>query len=101
MKPTIGRIVIYRLRAHDAEAIMIRRNRSPLDLRGNAVAEGDEFPMMIVRVWGDQPDSCVNGKVQLDGSDTHWATSIQVGEGPGTFSWPAPVFVPRMPDLIG
>jgi hypothetical protein len=101
MKPTIGRIVHYRLSAQDAEAINRRRNHAfnhrdahhananGVQLhQGNSVSEGDVYPMMITRVWGNEPTSYVNGQVMLDGNDLHWATSVQVGEGPRTFSWP-------------
>lgn len=89
MKPTIGRIVHYRLSPQDAGEIMHRRNNSAnADHRGNRVQAGDTFPAMIVRVWGDEPDSLVQLQVFLDGNDTHWATSVERGEGPRTFSWP-------------
>lgn len=55
---------------------------------GNAVAEGDTFPMLITRVWGDNPSSAVNGQAYLDGNDVLWVTSACVGSGPRTFSWP-------------
>ncbi len=100
--PSIGRIVHYRLSAKDAEAINRRRQhaREHLDEHransngvqihaGNSVNEGDQFPLIITRPWGDQPDSLVNGQVLLDGNDLFWATSVKVGDGPGTFSWPA------------
>lgn len=57
---------------------------------GNEAQEGQTFPMMIVAVWEDAPTtSAVNGQVFLDGNDVFWATSVSVGEGPGTYSWPA------------
>lgn len=55
---------------------------------GNEAKEGDVFPMMITRVWGDNPSSAVNGQAYLDGTDVLWVTSACVGEGPRTFSWP-------------
>lgn len=99
--PTIGRIVHYTLTATDAEAIN-RRRRDAIeqsikigDYRdgvtvhvGNAVEEGEIYPMMIVRVWGDRPESAVNGQVHLDGNDLHWVTSTQCGTGPRTWAWP-------------
>lgn len=109
--PTIGRIVHYRLSAQDAEQIMRRRTDghsiamrmkiegSHPELRawpagaqahiGNDVKEGDTFPMLVVKMWGDTPTSAVNGQVFLDGNDVLWATSVCVGEGPRTFSWPS------------
>lgn len=97
MKPTIGRIVHYRLSRQDADEIAATRGTRgsgavsgmPVSIRaGNPVKEGDTFPAMIVRTWGDAPESAVQLQVFLDGNDTHWATSVQVGEGPRTFSWP-------------
>ena len=91
MKPTIGRIVEYRLSQQDAVAIAARRRLQAHAFeifQGNRVAEGDTFPAMIVRVWGEAPESAVQLQVFLDGTDTYWATSVQVGEGPRTYSWP-------------
>jgi hypothetical protein len=114
--PTIGRIVQYRLSADDAKQINRRRTDGqsiaarmknaippqegqngdtiygwPAGAQahiGNNVQEGDIFPMMITRVWGDNPTSAVNGQAYLDGTDVLWVTSACVGEGPRTFSWP-------------
>ena len=85
-KPTIGRIVLYRLRKEEIEVIERRRSKGIGE--GNPIREDSTFPMIIVRVWGETPESCVNGRVLLDGNDSVWATSVSVGEGPGTFSWP-------------
>lgn len=103
--PTIGRIVHYRLNQDDAAQINRRRTDGarmeygddpqlkawPAGAQahiGNGVKEGDTYPMLITRVWGDTPTSAVNGQVFLDGNDVLWATSVCVGEGPRTFSWP-------------
>lgn len=99
--PSIGRIVFYKLTEHDADAINRRRSDAEANRAliatdalgyvahvGNAVAEGDVFPMTIVRVWGDQPTSAVNGQVTLDGNDTFWATSRVQGDGEGKWAWP-------------
>jgi hypothetical protein len=100
MKPSIGRIVHYMLTAADAEQINQRRTTSahiserihlggwPLGAQahvGNPAEAGQVFPMLIVRVWGegDLPVAVqvVNGKVELDGSDSFWVTSVgQVAE---------------------
>jgi len=115
--PTIGRIVHYRLSADDASQIN-RRRTSGVSIAtrmktyvqggggaengevvygwpegaqahiGNAVTEGDTFPMLITKVWGDNPSSAVNGQAYLDGNDVLWVTSACVGEGPRSFSWP-------------
>lgn len=113
-KPSIGRIVHYRLSADDAAQINRRRTtghsiaeRMKIQISqvecvtpllgwptgaqahiGNEAKEGDVFPMLIVKLWGDTATSCVNGQVFLDGNDVLWATSVAVGEGPRTFSWP-------------
>lgn len=111
--PTVGRIVHYRLSAQDAEQVMRRRTSGKsisdrikqqiVDMDGgfaqgwpsgaqahigNDVKEGDTFPMLIVRCWGDTPSASVNGQVFLDGNDVLWATSVSVGEGPHSWSWP-------------
>ena len=57
---------------------------------GNDAKEGDTFPMLIVKTWGDTETSCVNGQVFLDGNDVLWATSVSVGDGPHAWSWPNP-----------
>lgn len=105
-KPSIGRIVHYRLSAQDAEAIARRRTSGvsiagrikeekwPLGAQahiGNPVAEGQTLPLVICRVWPDEYGPGVhgvNGQVLLDGNDQLWVTSAREGEGPGTWSWP-------------
>jgi hypothetical protein len=102
--PTIGRIVHYRLSATDAQQINRRRRdaREHHDQHvgaatgvqihvGNDAQEGEAYPMVITKAWGTEPTSSVNGQVMLDGNDLFWATSVQVGTAPGTFSWPARV----------
>jgi hypothetical protein len=92
MIPSIGRIVHYTLTQQDADAINGRRNdgrshKAECDDNGgwqesipvgNAVGEGDVYPMMITRVWSDEPteSTSVNGQVYLDGNDIHWVTSV-------------------------
>lgn len=103
-KPSIGRIVHYTLSEQDAAAINKRRadaknlNAAGVTLAsqelgaqvhfGNSVNAGDVYPLVITRVWGDRPDSAVNGQVLLDGNDTYWATSVNLGEGGRHFVWP-------------
>ena len=86
MKPTIGRFVHYTLTEQDAAAV-----NQPFRA-GNRASTGDVYPMLICRVWGDTPESSVNGQVFLDGADTLWVTSRSVGEGPGHWVWPV---IPR------
>lgn len=70
MTPSIGRIVLYMLNEHDVGEINNRRGDSPADV--STVVAGQEYPMLIVRVWSD---SYVNGQVFLDGCDSYWTTS--------------------------
>lgn len=97
--PSIGRIVHYRLNAHDAGAINRRRDDAfqHRDTRtadgsqihtGNGAHPGDAYPLIITRVWGTDPGCAVNGQVLLDGNDTLWVTSRCGGEGEGQYSWP-------------
>ena len=85
MKPSLGRIVHYKLSHEDVNSIRYRRE-SGLQLPGNHVHEGDVFPAVIVNVWSD--DS-VNLQVFLDGPDTFWATSRkEADDKPGYWIWP-------------
>jgi len=112
MIPTIGRIVIYTMTVEDALSVNRRRTTGksiaermmvnpplwPVGAQahfGNSVQEGDRYPMIIVKTWGDHPHSAVNGKVMLDGSDTYWATSRLLDivsdndpPTPGMWRWP-------------
>jgi hypothetical protein len=100
-RPTPGRIVHYRLSAHDVEQITRRRTDSrsiaaridtkewPLGAQahvGNPPVEGDYVPMLIVRTWDGSPS--VNGQAFLDGNDVLWLTSKLEGTEPGTWTWP-------------
>lgn len=69
------------------EAAKINKRRLDLDYteNGNQVYAGQTFPMIITRVWSD---TMVNGQILLDGNDSHWATSVNLGEGDGFWSWP-------------
>lgn len=94
--PTIGRIVHYKLSVGDVEVIAAERAKSGGALHGNPVEAGQVYPMMITRVWGDQPMSAVNGQVLLDGNHSLWVTSVAVyvpgvvpGNGERRFTWPA------------
>lgn len=83
MKPTIGRIVHYRLSAGDVQSINIQH--PPRDR--NAVREGQVLPATVTAVFGEASGSA-NLAVQLDGVGTYWATSRPEGDGPGQWSWP-------------
>lgn len=96
MTPSPGRIVQYTLSAQDVAQINQRRSdararnawhnalRSGAVVHsGNDVTAGDNYPLIITRVWSDTPteETCVNGQVLLDGNDTLWVTSVQQGDG--------------------
>lgn len=87
-RPTVGRVVLYTLSDQDAQRVAEARHASPATRTGNRAEAGQVYPMVIVRAWGDQPHSAVNGQVLLDGDDTLWVTSVTAGEGPRHFAWP-------------
>jgi hypothetical protein len=118
MKPTIGRIVIYKLTEDDVSQINRRRTSGssiaeriknngadmanlvnlpatwPLGAQahiGNWASPGDLYPCIIARVWPNefgQDEPGINGQVFLDGNDTLWVTSAGEGTEPGQWSWP-------------
>lgn len=102
MIPSIGRIVYYRLTESDARRVAKRRadgrgaagiaaeNSGAIVHHGNPVSEGDVYPLVITRVFDDEPTerSVVNGQVLLDGNDTLWVTSRSQGDGLGNWSAP-------------
>lgn len=83
-RPSLGRIVLYRLSGDDVK--IIQRARIGC-YRGNDVREGEMCAAVVTRAFLD-PDENVNLKVLLDGDDDHWAASCSMGEGPGQWSWP-------------
>ena len=105
MRPTIGRIVHYRLTAENADEINRRRTtRNSIAIRveekiwpigaqahiGNQVDEDDIVAGIIVAVWGDE---CVNLQLQLDGCDSYWVTSANFVDvsnptEAGRWDWP-------------
>ncbi|NUS78454.1 MAG: hypothetical protein HOV70_19960 [Streptomyces sp.] len=106
MKPSIGRIVHYTLNEQDAAEINRRREDFAGHVQrgglrdggtghvahvGNQAQEGDVYPAMIVRIFGETPESAVNLQVFLDGNDAFWATSRTLGEGPFHWAWPGRV----------
>ncbi len=95
MKPTIGRIVVYKL-TH-ANVQWASEQQSLLDEsgvvlhRGNPIAPGDEVPLLVVRVWPDEFGEGipgVNGQAFLDGDHSLWVTSAREGTDIGTWHWP-------------
>ena len=97
LKPTIGRIVLYKLSSDDARKINKRREDASINSDrmkmdrigyqahiGNPVSAGSVFPMMIVGAWSDD---LVNGRVFLDGNDTLWVTSAHRGSKITEWDW--------------
>ncbi|MFC6838606.1 hypothetical protein ACFQGW_00445 [Xanthomonas theicola] len=90
---------MYTLNAIDAQQINARR-RSAAQLQeailadawpvgaqahmGNAVAAGDRFGAVVVRVG---EGSIINLQVMLDGTDTHWARAARRGGRSEHGSW--------------
>lgn len=94
MLPSLGRIVLYTVSHQDAGNINRRRTNNNLIAQavhdgtwlkgvqahiGNEVYAGTEVPAVIVAVWGDTPtpDTLVNLKCLLDGTDDYWVTSVK------------------------
>lgn len=106
MIPSTGRIVNYTLTESQADEINRRRaggtppysiareeNTGAVFHVGNPVKAGDIYPMIITRLWTDNPsqDSPVQGQVFLDGNDNLWVSSVIQGEDHG--QWFQPVRV--------
>ena len=98
--PKVGDLVLYTLSGHDAGEINRRRHDAHRyhDIHraqatgvqvhgGNEASAGQVMPATIVAVWGTSPTSCCNLQVQLDGTDTYWATSRSRGEGPQSWEY--------------
>ena len=79
MKPTIGRVVVYKTTEQDQS---LMKAKSETDGRCNVQ---EELPAVIVAVWSDE---CVNLKVNLDGDGEIWKTSINNGNEQGQWNWP-------------
>jgi hypothetical protein len=86
MKPTVGRIVHYRMPQYAATLIKQRRIKD--GQRGNDVVAGQVYPLLITVVWGDDTAAKFNGTVFLDGPDTWWVCSTCLGADDGECSWP-------------
>lgn len=82
-KPSLGRIVIYKLTSYQKPASPQHSHESALVPNNGA----DECPAVIVRVWSD---TCVNLRLLNDGrGDAPWVTSATIGDGEGQWNWPA------------
>jgi hypothetical protein len=97
VKPTIGRVIYYKLSAQDAESINKRRadagrNRDKMKVDsigyqahvGNSVSAGQIVSGSVVAVWESQ---MINAKLDLDGNDSYWVTSVSQGEEEGNWDW--------------
>lgn len=103
MKPTVGRIVIVKVSEQmvleinrrrttgSSIASRIKEDKWPIGAQahiGNSPEIGQEFPMIITKVWSD---TCVNGQIFLDSNDVYWGTSVSQGDHNGMWNWPARV----------
>lgn len=110
MIPSLGRIVHYRLSEEDATAVNRRRHDARMHLPehrdgatgvqihvGNPVSAGEVYAAVIVTQWGGEsptPNTSVNLKVLLDGTDDLWVTSASQGVGQRQWSEPPRVGAP-------
>lgn len=85
--PTLGRIVHLKLSPQHVAAI--NHQRSLLSLMANPVSVGQIVPMIITAVHSE---TCVNGKLILDGPDTLWVLSATRADdadmADGDWKWP-------------
>lgn len=75
MKPTLGRIVLYKPTAAQIVKMANAPNCNTSEL----------LPAIVVAVWSP---TTVNLKVHLDGEGDLWATSAQQGTLEGQWMWP-------------
>lgn len=56
---------------------------------GNPATAGDQYPMILVRVWSTESGSS-NGQALLDGNDSLWVMSAERADEPtqGKWHWP-------------
>lgn len=87
----IAAVLLYTLTAADAEAIQRTRANSSGAFRGNPVAEGETYPLVVSRSSGE----FVNGQVLLDGNDSLWVTSVH--EDTETTDVPKPGYFAPVP----
>ena len=74
MKPTVGRVVIYKTTEEDRKW-----------MRQSCCNIKEELPAIIVAVWSE---TCVNLQVLLDGDGTMWRTSVTEGLEEYNWHWP-------------
>ena len=78
MKPTIGRIVIYKTTDSDRESMKKQSEES-----GTCNVQ-ETLPAIIVAVWSE---TTVNLQVIGDGERWTWHTSVQQGDDQGQWQW--------------
>jgi hypothetical protein len=91
----LGETVYYTLTAQDAGMINRRRGANFSDgwpdgaqaHFGNSATPGDVLPARVVKIWGA---NYVNVRVELDGNDVLWKTSVglMTEENPNGFRFP-------------
>lgn len=86
MKPSIGRIVHYRLSAADVGTLTSWHRQS--GAQGSPIREGQVVAMIITAVALTAEQHFVNGQCFLDGELRYWVKGADFGEMPGTWSWP-------------
>jgi hypothetical protein len=108
MIPSTGRIVHYILSDSDVGYIRsLRTARAAVGGLGggNAVTAGDQYPMIITRIWASPETvtehTSVQGQVFLDGPDTLWVTSRGQGDQPGQWHDPREFPAPPKPAVQG
>lgn len=72
-QPVPGRIVYFVFDQYTAEQVTT----------GNRPKVGDIAPAQVMKNWG----SCLNLKVNLDGPDSLWVTSVSFGADHAPRSW--------------
>lgn len=114
MTPTVGRIVLYRLKCDDLDRLALDLKKQGryvnvargtfekpaalgpavmLEWDGNPLHPGDIFPMVVIRPWFQpehytQGQSVLNGQALLDGPCNLWTLSVPEGSTEGTWHWP-------------
>jgi len=87
VKPTVGRIVHYRMSEHDVKAVrtQLRANPTALLDQSNLPRAGQCYAALVTSVTG-HPD--VNLKVFMDGPFDYFVASRVEGDQAGTWCWP-------------
>ncbi|MEU7891678.1 hypothetical protein AB0B45_02310 [Nonomuraea sp. NPDC049152] len=88
-KPTIGRVVLYKLSGHDVSMIDLHNMQSygGQGVVRSPVKLGEVYPAVVVRTF-EGAEKTVNLQVLLDGNTSYWAASRSEGPDHGQWSWP-------------